>query len=167
MQENNSSRRMSTVMLIQIIIKLLKAKITKQVLKAEREKLSIPDRGTMIWLTFDFPGAQTVKNLPAVQETGAQSLGWEDPLEESLATHSSILAWRIHGQKCLVGYSLWGHKELDTTEQLNTSTVQGSYGAQTEWNHIQKRKKVNKNSSCRRNILQEWNRNERTFKRIC
>ena len=95
MQENNSSRRMSTVMLIQIIIKLLKAKITEQVLKAEREKLSIPDRGTMIWLTFDFPGAQTVKNLPAVQETGAQSLGWEDPLEESLATHSNILAWRI------------------------------------------------------------------------
>ena len=72
-------------MLIQIIIKLLKAKITEQVLKAEREKLSIPDRGTMIWLTFDFPGAQTVKNLPAVQETGAQSLGWEDPLEEGMA----------------------------------------------------------------------------------
>ena len=39
--------------------------------------------------------AQTVKNLPAVQETWVQSLGWEDPLEESMATHSSILAWRI------------------------------------------------------------------------
>ena len=36
-----------------------------------------------------------VKNLPAMQETGAQSLGWEDPLEEGMATHSSILAWRI------------------------------------------------------------------------
>ena len=36
-----------------------------------------------------------VKNLPAVRETWIQSLGWEDPLEESMATHSSILAWRI------------------------------------------------------------------------
>ena len=36
-----------------------------------------------------------VKNLPAIQETGAQSLGWEDALEEGMVTHSSILAWRI------------------------------------------------------------------------
>ena len=40
--------------------------------------------------------AQTVKNLPAVRETWVQSLGWEDPLEDGMATHSSILAWRIH-----------------------------------------------------------------------
>ena len=39
--------------------------------------------------------AQTVKNLPAKQETRVQSLGWEDPLEKEMATHSSILAWRI------------------------------------------------------------------------
>ena len=39
--------------------------------------------------------AQTLKNLPAMQETQAQSLGWEDPLEKGIATHSSILAWRI------------------------------------------------------------------------
>ena len=39
--------------------------------------------------------AQTVKNLPVMQETGVQSLGGEDPLEEGIATHSSILAWRI------------------------------------------------------------------------
>ena len=39
--------------------------------------------------------AQTVKNLPAMWETWVQSLGWEDPLEEGLAAHSSILAWRI------------------------------------------------------------------------
>ena len=39
--------------------------------------------------------AQLVKNLPAMQETWVQSLGWEDPLEEATATHSSILAWRI------------------------------------------------------------------------
>ena len=39
--------------------------------------------------------AQTVKNLPAIWETWVQSLGWEDPLEKEMATHSSILAWRI------------------------------------------------------------------------
>ena len=39
--------------------------------------------------------SQTVKNLPAMCETWIQSLGWEDPLEKSMATHSSILAWRI------------------------------------------------------------------------
>ena len=52
---------------------------------------------------FYFPGrfyraslvAQMVKNLPAMQETGVCSLGWEDPLEKAMAMHSSILAWRI------------------------------------------------------------------------
>ena len=39
--------------------------------------------------------AQAVKNLPAKQETWVLSLGWEDPLEEGMTTHSSILAWRI------------------------------------------------------------------------
>ena len=39
--------------------------------------------------------AQTVKNLPAIQKTQARSLGWEDSLEKGMATHSSILAWRI------------------------------------------------------------------------
>ena len=39
--------------------------------------------------------AQLVKNLPAVQETRVQSLGWKDPLEKEMATHSSILAWEI------------------------------------------------------------------------
>ena len=39
--------------------------------------------------------AQSVKDLPAVQETQVQSLGWEEPLEKEMATHSSILAWKI------------------------------------------------------------------------
>ena len=39
--------------------------------------------------------AQTVKNLSSVQETWVRSLGWEDPLEKGMATHSSILSWRI------------------------------------------------------------------------
>ena len=42
-----------------------------------------------------FPVAQAVKNLPAMQETQVQSLDWEDPLKKEMATHSSILAWRI------------------------------------------------------------------------
>ena len=42
-----------------------------------------------------FPGSSVVKNLPAMQETQLRSLGQEDPLEEGMASHSSILAWRI------------------------------------------------------------------------
>ena len=41
------------------------------------------------------PGGSSVKNPPVMQETQVQSLGWEDPLEKEMATHSSILAWRI------------------------------------------------------------------------
>ena len=46
-------------------------------------------------LLWDFPIAQMVKNLPAVQETQVPSLGREDPLEKEMATHFSIIAWRI------------------------------------------------------------------------
>ena len=44
---------------------------------------------------FDFPDGSVGENLPAMQETWIRSLGWEDPLEKSMASHSSILAWRI------------------------------------------------------------------------
>jgi len=60
--------------------------------------------------------AQMVKNLPAMQETWMHSLGWEDPLEEEMATHSSVLAWRIPGKGSLVGCHLRGRTESDTTE---------------------------------------------------
>ena len=61
--------------------------------------------------------AQVVKNLPAMQETQAHFLGQEDLLENRMATHSSILAWRIPWtQRNLAGYSPWGHKESDTNE---------------------------------------------------
>ena len=60
--------------------------------------------------------AQTVKSLPTMQETRVRSLGWEDPLEKEMATHSNILAWRIHGQRSLVGDSLWSHKQSDMTK---------------------------------------------------
>ena len=54
-------------------------------------------------------------------ETRVRFLGWEDLLEENRATHSSILAWRIPMEKSLGGYSTWGHKESDTTEQPSTA----------------------------------------------
>ena len=58
-----------------------------------------------------------VKNLPAVQETRVLFLGWEDPLEKGMATHSSIPAWKIPWtERSLVGYSSQGCKQLDTTE---------------------------------------------------
>ena len=58
-----------------------------------------------------------VKNLPAIWETQVWSLGWEDPLEKGMATHSSILEpGESHGQRSLVGYSPRGQKESDTTE---------------------------------------------------
>ena len=63
----------------------------------------------------NFPVAQMVKNLPEM-EINVRSLGWEDPLEKETAIHSSILAWRIPGQRSLAGYSPWGRKESDTTE---------------------------------------------------
>ena len=52
--------------------------------------------------------AQTVKNLPAVQETWVQSLGQEDPLEKGMATHSSILAWKIPWTKEFGGLQSMG-----------------------------------------------------------
>ena len=55
-----------------------------------------------------------------MQEMQEASLGWEDPLEEEMATHSSILAGKSHGQRSLVGYSPLSHKESDMTEQLST-----------------------------------------------
>ena len=59
---------------------------------------------------------QMIKNLPAIQETWVQSLGWEDSLEEGMATHSSILAWRILWQRSLAGFSPWGRKESNMTK---------------------------------------------------
>ena len=64
--------------------------------------------------------AQRVKRLPAMLETRVQSLGQEDPLQKEMATHSSILAWKIPRTEVPGGlYSPWGHKESDVTEQLS------------------------------------------------
>ena len=78
--------------------------------------------------------AQRLKCLPAMWETWVQSLGWEDPLGKEMATHSSILAWRIpwtedpgglesHGWRSLVGYRVRGCKESETTERLHFTSL--------------------------------------------
>ena len=62
--------------------------------------------------------AQKVKNLPAMQDTWIQSLCQEDTLEKGTGPTPVFLPGEFHGERSLVGYSAWGCKELDTTEQL-------------------------------------------------
>ena len=64
-----------------------------------------------------------VKNPPAMQETWVRSLGWEDPLKEGMATHSSILAWRIPIDRDVLWAKVYGVAESDTTEQLSTDIL--------------------------------------------
>ena len=87
------------------------------------------DQGTVCggptWALLE---AHTVKNLPAVQETQVRSLGWEDPLEKGMATHSSILAWRIPwSEEPGRLYSPWGRKESDTTERLTPAPTREAH----------------------------------------
>ena len=65
------------------------------------------------------------KDSPAIQETQemvVRSLGWEDPLEEEMATCSSLLPGKSHVQRSLVGYSPWGCKTVGATEYTHTHT---------------------------------------------
>ena len=73
-----------------------------------------------IWASL---GTQTVKNLPAMQETWVQSLGWEDPLEKGMVTHSSILAWEIPWTEEPGRLQSMGSQK-DTTERLTLSLFQ-------------------------------------------
>ena len=67
-----------------------------------------------------------VKNLPAMQETWVQSLGQEGPLEKWKPT-PVFLPGKFHGQRSLVGYSEWDHKESDTNEQTFFLSVNFSF----------------------------------------
>ena len=65
-----------------------------------------------------------------MQKPWVPSLGWENPLEKEMATHSSTLDGKFHGWRSLVGYSSWDRKELDMTKQLYwlvPSTEQASF----------------------------------------
>ena len=75
--------------------------------------------------------AQMVKNLPAVQETQVQSLGWEDPLAKGMTPHSSILAWRIPWTEEPGGLQSM-ELQRDTTERL-TLANNASTNNDTAW----------------------------------
>ena len=71
-------------------------------------------------LNKGFPGGTSVKE----SETQLRFLGQEDPLEKGMATHSSILTWKIpHGQRSLAGYSPWGHNELEVIKHICTGSI--------------------------------------------
>ena len=78
----------------------------------------ISDFTTTSQLPLGFPSGSAIKNLPALQEMQVLSLGPQDPLEEDMATHSSILFWRIPWTEEPGGLQSMGRKELDTTEPL-------------------------------------------------
>ena len=65
-----------------------------------------------------------VKHLLTMWETWVRSLSEDDPLEKEMATTPVLLPGKSHGQRSVVGYSPWGHKELDTTKQLHFQTIQ-------------------------------------------
>ena len=89
------------------------------------ERKAHPDRGNDRYQVLGASlVAQMVKHLPTMRKTRVRSLGWEVPLEKEMATHSSILAWKIPiDGRSPVGYSPWDCKELDTTEGLNSLQV--------------------------------------------
>ena len=89
--------------------------------------------------------AQTVKNLPAMQETWVQSLDGEDPLEKEMTSPSSVLAWKTHGQRSLEGSSPQGPTEPDPTERLSLMSrpVFTWHGANPEANDRGEHKRKN------------------------
>ena len=85
-------------------------------LKPNIHKTKIMPSGPMTsWQIGDFPMAQVVKNPPAMQETQVQFLGWEDPLEKEMATHSSTVAWKISWMEEHGRLQSMGSQESDTT----------------------------------------------------
>ena len=71
--------------------------------------------------------AQTVKNLPAMQETQVQSLGWEDPLEKGMVTHFTILAWKIPGTEEHGGLQSMGSQSIRHDQATTHSTAQAKW----------------------------------------
>ena len=79
----------------------------------------------LVWLPFCFSMAslvaQLVKNPPAMQETWVQSLGWKIPWRREQLPTPVLSPGKLHEQRNLAGYSPWGFKESNTTEQLSLS----------------------------------------------
>ena len=94
--------------------------------RAPLESKLPPVSSSLAWgLWTIFLMAQSLKNLPAIQETWVRPLGREDPPERGMMTHFSVLAWRIAWTEEPGGYSGWGHKESDTPERLTLSLSRG------------------------------------------
>ena len=74
-------------------------------------------------MSLGFPGGSVGKNPPVMQETWDQSLGWEDPLEEGMTTHSSILTQRIPMGRGAQWATVHGVAESDMTERLSTISL--------------------------------------------
>ena len=77
-----------------------------------------------------------VKNLPAMWEAWVRPVGWDDPLEKEMATHSSVLAWRIPWTGEPGGLQSMGHKESDMTDQLALSLPISRYHLITSVSHF-------------------------------
>jgi len=89
-----------------------------------------------IWIVSPqgIPSGSVVNSLPAMQETWVQTLGWEDPLEKGMATHSSTLAWIILWTEELASYSPQGFTESDMTEA--TKQQQEQYHLKVDYPNI-------------------------------
>ena len=90
-----------------------------------RSRRSSPGEGIGYPLQYSWASlvSQMVKNLPTMRETWIQSLGWEDPLEEGMANHSSIFAWRIPWTEGPGRLQSMGRKQSDMTEWLTQHIV--------------------------------------------
>ena len=75
-----------------------------------------------------FPGGSAVKNLPAMQETWVRPVGQEDPLEKGMATHSSILTWRIPWTEEPGGLQSMGSQEVGGMKQLSSRETPALHG---------------------------------------
>ena len=119
--------------------------------------------------------AQTVKNLPPMRKTWVQSLSQENTLEKEMATHSSIIVWRISWTEDRGGYSSWGCKESDMTEQLTHTHIyiiqpwerrKPYYLRQHEWTfmHQAKWNKPDRRRLILHAIIYIWNQKKRKVK---
>ena len=107
-------------LILKIPTKSVRVTLTLDLPKQEANSCSAIKTMLVLLITFlndlrGFPGGSAVKNRPAMQETWVQSLGWEDPLEKEMATHSSILVWKISWTEGSGGPMPWGHKESGVT----------------------------------------------------
>ena len=108
--------RMNYGAFVELIMGIL-SKILRKIKKNKRQCLYVL---AFMWASLR---AQSLKSLPAMQETWVQFLGWEDPLEKEMATHSIILAWRIPWTEEPGRLQSMGSQESDMTEQLRTQLL--------------------------------------------